>query len=369
MKMLVMRNLNILIGIALLALVPSCTTKGEKTGISHLEAFPDRYLEIRRDGGGGAPTHARYDTSVFVTAVSFPEDYDWRRDTSLGNVRGSIELYRNGEKVLSVPAGAGSLARLDPDLHHLMGGHLYTESCTEGETVVGRDGEELFSYPGRELLCGLLVEEDDVYTLGQNRSGNGFSLRCNGVEIMSNGKGCIAVHMSDNPEYPTGALYRDGGHLYFSYRESLTAGSGKVWYIVEDGEETPVETGAGGVYDIRVRNGIMQVKNMVQSSMRHWAYSDDTWSAGMNLYGDGQVIVFAPSGSSAWYLSPALFFSFRNAFLCGRHFYIGVNPSDTGEGPYLWRDGEIVFRPDINGFITAVEVVVDRNLVLPGDGS
>ena len=89
----------------------------------------------------------------------------------------------------------------------------------------------------------------------------------------------------------------------------------------------------------------------------------------MNIYGDGQVIVMAPSGSSAYYLSPALFFSFRNACLCGRDFYIGINPAEPGETPFLWKDGDTVFRPEINGFITAVEVLIKKDLVLPGDGS
>ena len=116
-----MKNFKVfLTTVVLLAVAASCMTKEENTGKSHLEAFPDRYREVRRNGGGGAPAHARLDTAIFMTAVSFPEDYDWRRDTSLGNVRGSIELYRNGEKILSVPAGSGSRVSLDPDLHHLV---------------------------------------------------------------------------------------------------------------------------------------------------------------------------------------------------------------------------------------------------------
>ena len=356
--------------VVLLAVAASCMTDEENTGKSHLMAFPDRYREVRRNGGGGAPAHARLDTAVFMTAVSFPEDYDWRRDTSLGNVSGSIELYRDGERILSVPAGSGSRVSLDPDLHHLVDGHLYTEYCTDGKTVIGLDGEELFSYPGRELLCGLLVEDGDVYTLGQNRSGGGFSLRRNGGEILSRKDGYIAVHMSASPEYPTGALYRVSGHLYFSYWEAGLSGNGRFWYIVEDGEGTPVDNlGAEGAYDIRIRNGTMHFSTMGSTTVRRWAYTDGTWRASMNIYGDGQVIVMAPSGSSAYYLSPALFFSFRNACLCGRDFYIGINPAEPGETPFLWKDGDTVFRPDINGFITAVEVLIKKDLVLPGDGS
>ena len=359
-KTMTMNDFKVFLATAvLLAAAASCMTKEESTGKSHLEAFPDRYREVRRNGGGGAPAHAKLDTAVFMTAVSFPDDYDWRRDTSLGNVRGSIELYRNGEKMVSVPAGPGSRVSLDPDLHHLVEGHLYTESCTDNETFIGKDGEVLFSYPGRELLCGLLVENGDVYTLGQNRSGAGFSLRCNGKEILSRKDGFIAVHMSDNPDYPTGALYRDSGHLYFSYWEPGLSGNGRFWDIMEDGEGTPVDNlGNEGVYD-----------TLGNASVRRWTYSDGTWKASLNIYGDGQVIVIAPSGSSAYYLSPALFFSFRNACLCGRDFYIGINPAEPGGKPFLWKDGETVFRPDINGYITALEVLVERDLVLPGDGS
>lgn len=366
-----MKNLNaFLTTVVLLAAAVSCMTKENTTGKSHLEAFPDRYREVRRNGGGGAPAHAKLDTVVFMTAVSFPEDYDWRRDTSLGNVRGSIELYRNGEKVLSVPAGSGSRVSLDPDLHHLVDGHLYTESCTDNETFIGKDGEVLFSYPGRELLCGLLVEKEDVYTLGQNRSGGGFSLRHNGTEILSRKDGFIAAHMSDNPEYPSGALYRDDGHLYFSYWEQGLSGNGRIWYVVEDGEGTPVDNvGTEGMYDIRIRSGTLLVRALGKSSLRHWTYVDGTFEATLNIYKDGQVIVFTPGGSSAHYLRPALFFSFRNACLCGRHLYIGVNPTEPGGSPFLWKDGETVFSPDINGYITAVEVLVERELVLPRDGS
>lgn len=370
-KTMTMKDFNAFLTMAvLLAAVSSCMTGEEKTGKSHLEAFPDRYREVRRDGGGGAPTHARLDTVVFMTVVSFPEDYDWRRDTSLGNVRGSIDLYRDGERILSVPAGSGSGARLDPDLHHLVGGHLYTEYCTDGETVIGKDGEELFSYPGRELLCGLLVEDSDVYTLGQSRSGGGFSLRLNGTEILSRKDGFIAAHMSDNPEYLSGALYRDDGHLYFSYWETGLSGNGRIWYVVEDGEGTPVDNvGTGGMYDIRIRSGMLLFSALGKSPLRHWTYVDGTFEATLNIYKDGQVIAFTPGGSSAHYLRPALFFSFRNACLCGRHLYIGVNPTEPGGRPFLWKDGETVFSPDINGYITSVEVLVERGLVLPGNGS
>lgn len=344
-------------------LCAGCIVKEGGTGISHLEAFRDRYQDNRREGGGGALTVVPMDTSVFVAAVEFPEGYDWRRDSSYGAVSGSLALYRDGEKTLSIPAGPGCRASLDPDLHHLVDGHLYTESCIAGETVISRDGEELFSYPGREFLCGLLVEGENVYTLGQSRSGNGFSLRRNGTEIMARSEGAVASHISDNPEYPGGALYRDGEHMYFSYWKPLAQGSAlRVWYIVEDGEETAVDVDPDGIYDIRVKDGTPNITpRSSKVPWERWTYSDGEWNASVMVYKDGNVIVAAPfDASRRYYFNNHLLFSFRNACLSGRHFYIGLNPPDRGESPSLWVDGGTDFQLEINGFITAVGVSVER---------
>ncbi|MBO6045611.1 MAG: hypothetical protein J6P69_07170 [Bacteroidales bacterium] len=344
-------------------LCAGCTVKEESNGISHLAAFRDRYQDSRREGGGGVLAVTPMDTSVFVVAVEFPEGYDWRRDSSYGAVSGSLALYRDGERTLSIPAGPGLKASLDPDLHHLVDGHLYTESCTVGETVISKDGEELFSYPGREFLCGLLVEGGDIYTLGQSRSGSGFSLRRNGGEIITRSDGSVASHMSDNPEYQGGALYRDGGHLYFSYWKPLAKGSAlRVWYIVEDGEETAVDAAPEGIYDIRVLDGDLKITpRSSKTSWERWSYTDGKWNASVMVYKDGNVIVAAPfDNSRRYYFNDHLLFSFRNACLSGKHFYIGLNPPDRGESPSLWLDGETDFRLEINGFITEVGVSVER---------
>jgi len=359
-----MRTIIKIVAVALAAsLSQGCITKGEGSGISHLEAFADRYQDSRRDGGGGSSTPVLMDTSVFVTAVEFPEGYDWRRDSSYGAVSGSLALYRDGERILSLPAGPGCRASLDPDLHHLVDGHLYTESCIGGETVIAVDGTDLFSYPGREFLCGLLIEGTDVYTLGQNRSGSGFSLRRNGEELFSSSNGTVSSHISDNPQYPGGALYRDGGHLYFSYCRPLAEGSAsRLWFIVEDGRETAVDVDTEGMYDIRVQDGEIRILPRANGyQWERWSYTDGRWEATVMVYKDGNVIVSAPfDPSKRYYLNFSLLFSFRNACLSGKHFYIGVNPPDRGESPSLWRDGETSFRLDINGFITSVGVSARR---------
>lgn len=334
----------------LMPLALAACTAGEN-GRSYLEAFPDRFTGSRRDMKDGRPAPAPMDTVIYVAAVAFPEGYDWRRDTSYGSVQGRLVLYRDGEQALSVHAGAGSRASLDHDLHHLVDGHLYTEYCTEDGTIIGRDGEELFSYPGREFLCGLLVEGNDVLTLGQSRSGGGFSLRRNGGELMSVKEATVASHLQDNSRYPSGALYRDSGHLYFSYFKDEPQGGGRSWYIVEDGTETRVDAAGEGMFDIRVKEGELSVKAV--DAGRDWWYNDGKRYAWVKTLPSGGLAVHAPCSVTLIYLDPFYLPSFSNACLAGRHFYMGMNPPDGGR-PWLWKDREKVYELDINGFITAV---------------
>ena len=357
-----MKNKILIISI-IAVLVSGCADIDNSHGKSRLEAFRDRYTVGSRQGGSGAPLPAVMDTSVYLVAVEFPEGYDWRRDTLYGAVTGNIVLFRNGERLLSVPAGYGCQASLEPDLHHLVGGHVYTETCIDGNTVIGMDGEELFSYPGREFLCGLLVEGSDVYTLGQNRSGKGFSLRRNGGALLEAEDGTVASHLSDYPEYPTGALYRDGERLFFSYWKNLSpVSSERSWFVVEDGVETIVDAGGNGMYDIRVKDGKLQIRERsANKTWKRWEYADGEWSASAMVYRNGNVIVAAPfDGYRRYYFNYYLFLSFRNLYLSGPQLYIGLNPPDAGARPSLWKDGTIEYELDINGFITAVEVVIRR---------
>ncbi|MBR6211713.1 MAG: hypothetical protein IKQ64_01565 [Bacteroidales bacterium] len=329
-------------------------------GIHHLEAFRDRYVGSHRDGYVKPPALSSSDTSVFITAVEFPPGYDWRRDSSFGEVSGRIVLYRDSVRILEVPAGPGCLACMDADLHHLIGGHLYTESCTSAETVIARDGERLFSYPGRELLCGMLVEGRDVYTLGRSRSGEGFSLRRNGEELFSRPSGGIAVLFSARPDYPTGALYREGGHMYFSFWEPAEGIEGKEWYVVEDGVPSRVEVPDGRMYDIRIRDGGPDISPVKSTPLGVYTYAEDYWKTVVVVSKVGRVTVLTPR-SPAWEVYPqlVLFLSFRNACVIGKRLYVAMNPKEGDGRPYLNRDGKALFKLDLNGFITEVSAITE----------
>lgn len=349
-----MRNLLLLFTIVILA---GC--RDGVTGISHLEAFADRYSGGHRNEILTGQKAEPQDTVVYMTAVEFPEGYDWHRDSSFGEVPGRIVLYRDSIRILEIPAGPGCLAGTEPDLHHLVDGHVYTESCTDDATIIGCDGEILFSYPVRELLCGLLVEGKDIYTLGNSRSGRGFSLRRNGEELFSRPVGGIAAQISSRPDYLTGALYRDGGHMYFSYWEPL--GDKKIWYIVEDGVETRVEVPDEQVYDIRVKGGVLGFKFVKSSPLGVYTYAEDSWKCVVVVSRAGHISLYTPLWPTSRFLSDAVFFpSFRNACVFGERLYLAMNPLADVRKPFLWRNEKILFSLDMNGFLTEVSVVAEQ---------
>ncbi len=183
------------------------------------------------DGQTGVIT----DTTVFLSAVRFEDDYDWRRDSTYGRSSYDILFYKNFEPVLSIPSSAES-ASPDLDSHHIIGGHLYTEAVSRGRTIIGRDGETLFSFEGREILRGLMPVGNDVYTLSENRSGDGFSLRKNGEVLFRRESGSVYGDLADPSYRPYGALYRDQDKLCFCYR----AGNDRDehYYMVQDCVET-----------------------------------------------------------------------------------------------------------------------------------
>ena len=338
-----------------------CTLQEDDSGHAHrtkMGAFSDRYHPGRHgsyQGRGGFLS----DTVVFITGVEFPDDYDWRRDSSYGAVPGRIVLMRNGERVVEIDAGAGAHASTAPDLHHLVEGHVYTEFTGGGKTFVGRDGTELFSYDGCETLRGLVTDGDDVYTLGQRKDGAGLALRRNGTVLFSRDGAFVAGHISDDYDYPTGALYMDSGHMYFCYwRPSEAGGSHKDWFIVEDGQETQIRTEGNGMFDIRVRGGEVTATPLSASQAIAVSLHDGESTARVMAYSDRKLLISNVSlGFYTFTKEEYYFFSFRNCDLAGTTLYLAITPVEEGKAPILWKNGA-VSEIKINGFVTAVDVSV-----------
>ncbi len=178
------------------------------------------------------------DTVLYYTAVCFDKAYDWRRDTAAGNVKYTLRFYKDHEPVQNISSDECESLSPDPYSHHIIDGQLYTERNRQGVCYLGRNGETLFSFEGREFMKGILPKGNDIYTLSQNHSGEGFTLRKNGEIVFSKSKGVIFGGL-DDPSYPqSGALYSNGGEYCFCYSVSENSGTG--YFCVEDGSEQEI---------------------------------------------------------------------------------------------------------------------------------
>ena len=239
--------------------------KGDPLGRSRASAESRRGASFRE----GEPDRPAAKGSLWVSAVSYPDGYDWQRDTAYGAVDARLVLFKDGEPAVTVRTGASYHVSTDPDMHRIAGGHLYTDYSSANETWVGRDGKILFHYAGREMMAGFLAREDGIWTLGLDRTdGKGISLRRDGQVVFSDPGGSLPPG-ADNPAFAGGLLHEAGGSLYFFYYQDLEqAGTvRRTWFRVRDGTAEPLSLaqGVGAVWDIRQLGSQTVIIAQVQS--------------------------------------------------------------------------------------------------------
>ena len=69
----------------------------------------------------------REKTVIYVTAMQYPDGYDWRADVEKGSVKCSLTVYADGIPMMKVPVGDEYEVSSDPDMHRMADGHLYTD--------------------------------------------------------------------------------------------------------------------------------------------------------------------------------------------------------------------------------------------------
>ncbi len=173
------------------------------------------------------------DTLLLVSAVSFPDSYDWQKDSAYGGVSCVVHLFSGAREVLAVPAGPGTTVSAAPDGHHIIGGSLYTIYCDAGGTCVGCNGRTVARWEGSERIIGLVPRSGTVYTLGETPSG-GLSYRCGGRELLGVPSARAFGRFGADTYGPTGALYECDSQICFAFCVP-DGGGGKV-HFVRDGE-------------------------------------------------------------------------------------------------------------------------------------
>ena len=354
--------------------------------------------------GQGSATHGPLrplltDTTVYFSAVRFPDGYDWQRDTAYGSVAFELLLFKDFEQVLALPSGADACFVPDPDRHHLLGGHLYTERMADGQTRVGRDGIELFRFPGREYLVGLLEDGEDLYTLSRSARGSGFSFRKNGASLLVRTDGTPFGDLSDPSYGATGALYRDQDQVCFCFVAASLAG--RTVFAVRDGQEVPLDDQAGAVLDAKQLRGMVRIlspdyKGAQLLEGRLWAsgdafavtgrfadgadgafsgYLDATASRPKRLCGEEAVLYRASSNTYAvsvddsggvrWYGPggdggeplPCHFLTPACASFAAGMPWLALTPRDTQRRPFV-RAGTEEREVDVNGYVSSLSVTV-----------
>ncbi len=156
--------------------------------------------------------------STIVVGVSYPdESYDWNRDYGHFHIA-NLVVYKDGELTIEVPVSDEGFISEESDIHRYVGGHLYTDWSTDSHTVISRDGTELFRYPAVERILLLAEKDGKVLTLGESRSGRGFSSRADGEPLFLGLDGYAFQNAGLSPD----------GDIRFFYGISVNSTSGEL---------------------------------------------------------------------------------------------------------------------------------------------
>lgn len=238
-------------------------------GTVELERPADIPGHVQDTAGGGSTHLPERPKELYVTGVEYPEGYDWKADSDYGYVACTVFLMKDGERIVELDVDDRDMVASDADMHRCFGGHLYTDYSTESETVIKKDGDEMFRYPDRELICGFQVIDDDVYTLGMPRTGDGWTYRRNGKLMMVKTAGYLMT-----------GLEVDNGELWFAYVDPVATSDGvrNRYYIVRDGNASPVGTGEDVecVDDILLHGGTVYYTARLAGIPGHVMYRGDS---------------------------------------------------------------------------------------------
>ena len=293
-----------------------------------------------------------------------------------------------------------------------MGGHIYTEYASSDGTFISRDGVELFHFPQRERLKGLLIKDGDIYTLGLDLDGSGFTYRRNGEVLLRQDSGSVFGDFANTSYDRSGALYVDSGAVCFCFKNSVACYSVRNGVMTE-GKTTSVASRVidmrlleSSVYYIANYKGIMiafsptgsrtinaetvlQTANLFMHDGEVWFCADAAdyticrsvreagllssgiifrgggnfiYDAGKQLYAanfrDGILSIRDDAGEYIYIRDSAFFFGPGNISCVGEDVFALVNSRERKVLPALWHGGS-TFEYRLNGYLTDMEVEIN----------
>ena len=299
-----------------------------------------------------------------IVLAEYPDGYDWLRDPDYGIISCTISLMQNGTALAAFEAGHASCISTDLDMVRCIDGHVYTDYSTSSETVIKRDGEELFRYPGREMMAGFACAPDAVvYTLGIPRDGDGsgWTLRRNGEPVASSSGGVVI----------SGMQMEEGGPSFaYLERHELVSGTDTTWHLFRNMDETEmILDGPDEILaDFMVADGAACVLSWDRTSGEMFLYGDGDdskvtvgndvcrpgtlLSDGTDIYVLGMVCPSGEQGRMTLWKGCGQIMSFDDGFTVlacypdGEHIGAVGYYGGSQEMQYLFHDGEYVRLPD-----------------------
>lgn len=340
------------------------------------------------------------DTSFLVSAVAYPADFDWQKDSNYQSAPCTLLLFRNEKRVLELPAGAETGIGVSPDQHHLIDGCLFTEYTDARGTQIKKNGESVLWWEERENLLGLLYKDGILHSLGRSEEDNVLTFREDGLPILRIEGGIACGGFGCNGYGATGALYEESGHVCFAYRtEDLIS---ETAVLVMDGiPETVMAATDARVMDAKI---IGREKLVLYEKLRAYILSADGVSQIIDT-GDGLMwydanlieydghyaiagtvrrkrgglqsaigwedeVVFLDSGSQYIYCdgkhcpnvdglfkrnAGCYFFHRDCAVQLGDKLAAVFTPQDMSESPFLEFGGKTL-KYNLNGYLTGIAV-------------
>ena len=398
-----MRRIMIMLPVA--AVLMSCGLRetGERKDEEDIWTGPG--FSIMEDGEGPFQK-----TVWYVTGFDYPDGYDWRNDPGDGSVRCSLVVFANAIPMMKIPVNEAYETSGEPDMHRMVDGNLYTEYVRDSVTVIRRNGRPFLEYTGEEKIYGLLVEGNDIYTLGQSRSGRGFTYRRNGRPLLSRDDGYVFEYFRRDSlghcfafcepiKSVSGTVERYficvGGKVsQIAVREDIkkvwdvTFHDGKLCYIASlVGVEYPVYVEGEWLYAMDVPSAskvqacrfvkggnepyieglIVSQNGLKTSGIWKGAECVEIFTQGMTVlsicaYDDGlHAILTTPAGISHFIYRAGKIFPVPEGYLVmGMNpmamvdgiLHVGLSPVAGGR-PMVWRDGEIQ-ELRLNGYVASV---------------
>lgn len=296
------------------------------------------------------------DSSIYSLGIEYPAYYDWHKDSLYGNIHCKIVLFANQERLIEVDAGPGCLARPYIDMNRIAEGNLYSDVSMNGQTIFSMNGCEIFRYDEEEMVLGFLIQDGDIYTLGQSRKGTGFSFRKNGELIHSEPQGQILGNMN-KIHGRSGAIRTEGESFYYFY--SIKNETGQQWYMAKDRqiEELNIPSDIVRIHDMAYMNGELHIVANTSSNRNRAIYinGDKRYNLGKDVAGELVKTI----------LNCELFWYNNSFYILEEHLLMPGNRRET----CLWLDNGTLADSDFNISGYWMDEMTKCHIAMNSDGS